>query len=722
MLRRVAPPSKVRSRNLDQPQDDNQGLNLLRKQVSINPSDKAKHNSVKSAIRIRRPVAVTEYSQRQLQRHCQSLKTIEKHETLHLPDGGSQQMADLQRNQEDSKKVTPIEANFKTKLNLQKDNAKYFCFDYSEHLFPIRFDFGCESGCFFLYLSFVHDHPNRLKKDLATRNSKFEILHPPNQKKETEELMQKIVKLAAKQAKKDGEDKEMKKLGKFIYFAVYPLKNLEVSLLIKCESILSRKPLDQETSEMVVEKEDFTEIRLQTSRRQLQTSSKQGEIVERNKVLAHFAPQFTAINQRLFTLIQEKRSKVATSRKLEYTQTGFFRPPDQKYSLTGPKQIVKPEVRAAYRVNKRLSDFEHVSQLLDRQVGLRVKAIWIVIICVRRVFMDIRNRRLKKSEKAEGYFDQLLKRLRFRKLAQQFHDKIIAEIDKKAEKNEPTSTMQLVGISLRFQQGLAFQRLQFKTKKTLAGLLSQICLKTKLSMCIDGMIFNTKWKKFRDYKEERLRYYKLRWMSIQGVIVRHSKEQGTRYHEILEKDLKTCDERFQAFQDEVLRLVYRREYLRYLETVNAQRKKIDASTPYSLDIPKLKRWLDNQDYGHLIKKAEDMMITLSGFEKLFEKGISKNRKWGNLKMFAENDIDEANLDSLDKRGKLNALLKFSSKWQAIYTRGKFFFSLEPSFLINLIICCYHLDNDRELVDELAKKDQSAAPTRRNSGAAVIKQK
>lgn len=572
--------------------------------------------------------------------------------------------------------------------------------EFSDCRFPIKIEFGCEPGCFLLYLSFSHQRPSREHKDMMTRSSKFELLHPPNQKTETELLMRKKQKPRMKDSKTID-------FGKFVYFSVYPFKNMQVSVMISCQ-MLTNIERSETLGYDYYDDESVSDVRLHvSSKRDLEEEGGYGEkddFVKKNKVVAKIAGKVGEVNQRLFQMIHEKRMKAVQEKKQQIAQATH----SHRISAIS-------ENRSKARLIRTTGIIETVNRLWSIEVDrCRVK-FWLTMIHFRRVFMDVRNIRLNKDKKVSSNFDELFQKIRFRKIGSELSGKLKAEEMERLESGRPTLTEQISRHVLRTTAAmLADQTVGAKVRAAAGLVFSQINeIETRLN-CFNGVTFQLKWRQFREYKRDRIEWYQIQWNKHQAMLVKLSKDQKCSFHNQIEEDLKSYTDRFYNFQVDVLSALYNIEYYRYIERLTRKRKENDPNDPYSVDLPRLSRWVETVGFAPVVRRAEDLLKSFTGFDKLFDKISHQFKQREKLGYAGEHKEDQAFIEKLEREGLLGKLAKATHRLQDVFLKNKFVFKVDPAYMINIIVCAYHLEEDPELMKLLEKRDPTAAKTRKTS--------
>ena len=546
-----------------------------------------------------------------------------------------------------------------------------------------------------MYLSFTHRRPNSTKKDMMTRSSKFELLYPPNQKEETEKLMKKNHKPRLKPLA-DAEEPVIR-YGKYIHFSVFPFKNIDTSVLVTCDALVPVwHDIDPNSSHANYD-EPLTDIKLLgVNDRCLKADiASRDNIIERNKVLAAATNHIGVVNKRLFQMIHEKRMAAVIDKKKQIAVSEVDR-----------KVAQRSENRAKVRLARNIINMNVLCQIWSAEVYRCGIKFWLILIFFRKVFMDIRNTRLKKDQKVHGHFEELLRKIRFRKLAIDLSTKIKAEEDLRISENMPTLTNQIVSNSIRLTTSIiAGPSFKLKIRETIGSALLNLNELEKRLACFNGIAFQLKWLQFKEYKESRIEWNQVQWNKHQSMLVKLSKDKKCSFHLMMENDLKNYSDRFYDFQRNVLTAIYNLEYFRYIEKLSRRRKEANQDDPYATDLPKLRKWVSNVGYAPIVRKSEDLLSTFSGFDRLFDKLNHQYKQRERLGYAAENKEDQEYIEKLEKEGRIGQLIKATQKMQDACLRNRFIFKIEPAFMINLIVCAYHLDQDQELLSLLEKKTQ-----------------
>lgn len=595
-------------------------------------------------------------------------------------------------------------------------NPRYFSVEYSEYKFPIKFEFGVESGTFLMYLSFTHERPNNNKKDMTSRYSKFEILHPPNQKEETEKLMKLLAKRVAQQKATDkSTEKNKSKIGKYIYFSIYPFKDMEFCIAITCEPLFKQQSnIDIGYSLPSAYEEPLTLIHLQTKHELIADTDENNDlgndILKKNRISAMAIKEITTFNKKLFTKIHEKRMQAAPLKKQMLADHRMI----DKVSLT--------ENRLALRLARNISRMNRICEAWSKEMKKCEVKYWLTLIYVRKVLMSVRNKVLKRDQRVEGNFDELLRRMRFRKYAALIHDKVQNQLNLRNQMQLLPTTVEIAVKSFRLNLALTYKRaLKPKVREVVGKAFASMMNAELLLTCFNGVVFHLNFKRFLEYKKERIEWYQTQWTRIQSNIVKFSKERDLTFHKPMEEDLlKKSNERFYQFQLKLLGSLFNRKYSKFIEQSVKHRRSENESDPYGIDLLKVRRWIDKEGYIPIIKKAEELTITFTGFDKLFESSTTARSKyWEKLGFASEHKKDQDNLQRLERDGKLIQFAKACEKLQAIYNKNKFIFKLNNAFMINLVICAYHLENDRELVVLLEKSFPQTTKRRRESAMSSL---
>ncbi len=582
---------------------------------------------------------------------------------------------------------------------------------------------GCESGSCMTYVSFADPRPGHGKSDLSTRNSLFELLFPPNSEPCTKDSFERAVStfkdssqflIRTQKGLMMNSDKAY--IKQEIYIGLYGFKSLTMSIMVKMKpasddlnrnTIFPKRIMNPDMqpinfTEFIGNNEDDSSEessgRGNSRRTKLSYSnawfhrtlkdSKKSSIIAQNVQIAKLSKNYEAVKGRLFGLIHDTRVRVAQQKKKEIADSKVQR------------ILVKEEQRVESIREKELF-FINSMRLM---IKVKRDRSWLKLLYLYKVLRFIRDRILRKGSKANSNFDILFKNLRMLTVTQNIRKKI------KAQGGIKSRDLHYFGMTLLLKLRLTSQYMREKeAKRSLCGFLLSIHEKELLLERFNAQVFQIRMKRHFCYKVERMEWYQTKWAAYQLDIIDFAKKNNFKFAAKLEGELDYFkNQKLEAFQKEVLSLVFDIEYYNFMQKRMLAMKEADPSSPYLSDGDRLLKSLEKRPHYSLIRKAEAMTFSTAGYDRFVPRKDKKRSQGLTLGYAAENRHDEEALSLLEKQGKLAALSRICQNWQKYFMLKKFVFKIEPSFLINIIFCVYHLDTDAELNSFVRKREQSEA--------------
>ena len=585
----------------------------------------------------------------------------------------------------------------------------------------------CESGSCMAYVSFSEPRPTHGKNDLSTRNSLFELLFPPKSEPCTKEAFERTVStfkesshFLVRTCKGLMMNSEKSFLKQEIYIGLYGFKSVATSITIKMnpasdhlkknavfpkritnpntQPINFSEFLGNEEDESSEEESEFRDSQAGSRRGKLTYSnawfqrtlkdSKKASIISQNIQIAKLSKNYEAVKGRLFSLIHDTRAKVAQEKKKDIADTKVHR-------------IVAKEEQRVQSIKEKEQFFINSMRLM-----LKVKRdqSWLKVLYVYKVLRFVRDRILRKGAKANSNFDILFKNLRMMTFSQNIKKKIQTQGGVKSK------DLQYFGLTVLLKTKLTGQYMREKqAKKSLCGFFLAFYEQELLLERFNAQVFQIRMKRHFCYKVERVEWYQTKWAAYQLDIIEFAKQNKFKFAAKLEEELDYFkNKKLEAFQKEVLSLVFDIEYYKFMQKRMVVIKETDPDSPYLSDGDRLLKSLEKRPHYSLIRKAEAMTYSTAGYDRFVPRKDKKRNQGLALGYASENRHDEEALGQLEKQGKLGALARVCQNWQKYFMVKKFMFKIEPSFLVNLIFCVYHLDADAELNSFVRKREKSNA--------------